>query len=324
MKELLLDVGGVGLLCCTSSPALARTLAASYAPFGAKARHHVHLRLVIKDGGGSGPWQEPAVRLHGTGASLSAPGLAAMLDCAAGTGTLHVGGMPAALAVEYALRVACAALATWHGALLVHAAAVLTPHPLTPSPLSRAQSDFGSSPQLPALGRGGRGQGVGGEAAAGRGERGQGERGEATYLFWGPSGAGKTTVAGLSQQAGIGVVLNDDLVLVRRVSGVWRAHGTPFTNPTQTGPGRPGQAPLQAVLHLSKGRDPAVLPLTPPDALARIAVGLPVVMAEPAWAARALAIAMRMVREVPQVELAFRRDQPFWPAIERWAAARGT
>lgn len=309
MKELLLDVGGVGLLCCTASATLARTLAASYASFQAQARHRAHLRLVIADGGGSGPWQEPVVRLHGTGVSLSAPGLAASLDCAAGTGNLRVEGMPAALAVEYTLRVACAALATWHGALLVHAAAVLTPHPQIPSPLSRAQSDFVSSQERPALGRGGRGQGGGGD--------------EAAYLFWGPSGAGKTTVAGLSQQAGIGVVLNDDLVLVRRVGGAWRAHGTPFTNPTQTGPGRPGQAPLLAVLHLSKGRDPEVLPLTPSDALARVAAGLPVVMAEPAWAARALAIAMRMVREVPQVELAFRRDRPFWPAIDKWATARG-
>ena len=100
LKELLLDVGGVGLLCCTSSAALARTLAASYEPFRARARHHTHLRLVVVDGGGPGPWQEPVVRLHGAGVALNAPGLAGAIDCAAGTGTLHVDGTPAALAVE--------------------------------------------------------------------------------------------------------------------------------------------------------------------------------------------------------------------------------
>ena len=45
------------------------------------------------------------------------------------------------------------------------------------------------------------------------------------YLFTGRSGAGKSTVASLSPQ---GSVLTDEISLLRRGNGVWRAYGTPF------------------------------------------------------------------------------------------------
>src|SRR5437879_2603081 len=45
------------------------------------------------------------------------------------------------------------------------------------------------------------------------------------YIFTGRSGAGKSTVASLSPE---GSVLTDEISLLRREHGVWRAYGTPF------------------------------------------------------------------------------------------------
>src|SRR5437773_8348802 len=45
------------------------------------------------------------------------------------------------------------------------------------------------------------------------------------YIFTGRSGAGKSTVASLSPE---GSVLTDEISLLRREHGMWRAYGTPF------------------------------------------------------------------------------------------------
>ena len=48
------------------------------------------------------------------------------------------------------------------------------------------------------------------------------------HLFIGQSGSGKSTAASLSR--GRGVVLNDDLIVLRPEQGRWIAYGTPFWN----------------------------------------------------------------------------------------------
>ncbi|GAC1630969.1 MAG: hypothetical protein NVS9B14_02220 [Candidatus Acidiferrum sp.] len=45
------------------------------------------------------------------------------------------------------------------------------------------------------------------------------------YVFFGRSGAGKSTVSGLSPR---GSVLTDEISLLKFVDGEWRAFGTPF------------------------------------------------------------------------------------------------
>ena len=51
-------------------------------------------------------------------------------------------------------------------------------------------------------------------------------KGDSGLLFTGPSGAGKTTVSGLSQERY--QIVNDDIVAVRNIDGEFRLFGTPF------------------------------------------------------------------------------------------------
>jgi hypothetical protein len=53
------------------------------------------------------------------------------------------------------------------------------------------------------------------------------------YVFFGPSGVGKTTVSRLS---GRDCVLNDDILLLQPGGSGWSAFSTPFWNPTQVKP----------------------------------------------------------------------------------------
>jgi hypothetical protein len=144
--------------------------------------------------------------------------------------------------------------------------------------------------------------------------------GERGYLFTGPSGVGKTTVAGLAGQR---TVLNDEAVLLRNgEEGVW-LNGTPLLG----GVKRRANAwrSLRAVLMLEQSEEVMVRPLQRGEAYSRFLAQLfdtsplfrPGVDRERMSFLQPRAdLAAAVVKSVPMYELHFRPDSSFWPLVE--------
>jgi hypothetical protein len=131
--------------------------------------------------------------------------------------------------------------------------------------------------------------------------------GQGVALF-GPSGAGKTTVAATSPFP----VLSDELVavapgrpfdLVR--SGFW-GEGTEI--------GRTGPAALRLLVDLAKGPALRLTRLRPAQGAGRVLASVPVPLAPPLWS-RALAVAAELVRAVPCYRMEWTPAQPPWERL---------
>jgi hypothetical protein len=138
--------------------------------------------------------------------------------------------------------------------------------------------------------------------AAGVVVRGQG------VAFFGPSGAGKTTVASMSPFP----VLSDELAAV--------APGHPFDlvrsgfwgeGPT-SGSTRP--APLALLVDLAKGPVFRLTRLRPAEAAGRVLASMPVPLAPPLWS-RALAVVAELVRQVPVHRMEWTPAEPPWERL---------
>ena len=120
--------------------------------------------------------------------------------------------------------------------------------------------------------------------------------------FFGPSGAGKTTVASTSPFP----VLSDELVAV--------AHGRPFDLVRSgfwgEGAGeRTSPAPLALLVELAKGPTLALTRLRPAEAAGRVLASVPVPLAPPLWS-RALAAVAALVAVVGERLFRGSRAQP--------------
>ncbi len=136
------------------------------------------------------------------------------------------------------------------------------------------------------------------------------QRGRRLFIFFGPSGAGKTTVCELSPEAKI---LNDDLMAVRRVNGRARVWPMPCRRPAPARPpaGDDGREPA-LLIELRQARKTYLQRLPPALALARV-LALP---AEPSNPQATLEILERLVRQTPCYRLYFTRTPDFWGPIE--------
>lgn len=141
--------------------------------------------------------------------------------------------------------------------------------------------------------------------------------GEAAWLLLGPSGAGKTTAAGLCRDRGA-MVLSDDLNAVVLGDGAPRVVRLPFTG--DLGGDRPAEGPggfpLRAVLRLVKGSEHRVRPLSSARALAGLLAAAPFVNRDP-WREEALLeVLERLSRAVPGYELVFSREGGLWDSLK--------
>jgi hypothetical protein len=131
------------------------------------------------------------------------------------------------------------------------------------------------------------------------------------YLFFGHSGAGKTTVARLSSQD---VVLNDDLIILLPEDGVWQAYGTPFWNPTQVRPS-PRHAPLIGLYRLVQSKKVCLETLPASQALAELVANTPVLPEDPLRGGELMLRLAALLKEIPAFRLFFLPDDTFWRLI---------
>jgi hypothetical protein len=138
------------------------------------------------------------------------------------------------------------------------------------------------------------------------------------YLFTGPSGAGKTTVASLSPHH---TVLNDEVVLMRLADDGVSMAGTPLLG----GINRRCNVtvPLKAILLLRHSREPALGEVESKEAytrfLAQIFYLAPVLSSGAErirWLSERMDFARGVLERLPCYELAFRPDDSFWPLIK--------
>ncbi|MEW6716765.1 MAG: hypothetical protein AB1345_04580 [Chloroflexota bacterium] len=137
-------------------------------------------------------------------------------------------------------------------------------------------------------------------------------RGEGVVLFYGPSGAGKTTVA---RHSPAGSVLNDDLVLMLPEGNVWMVFATPFWNPTQALPASQ-QARLLALFRLVQDLRVLARPLTGASSLAAWLASVPVLTTDPTRNHQLLQLGQRLLGSVPAYELHFLPDSSFWAVVD--------
>jgi hypothetical protein len=135
------------------------------------------------------------------------------------------------------------------------------------------------------------------------------------YVFFGPSGAGKTTTARLSLAAGC-TVLSDDLVILKKSGGGWQVCGVPFRGELPEAPRTNLSAPAAGLFVLVKHPEHQVAPAPFAEAVARLAACVPFVMRRPAGARAVAAICGELAAAVPVHYLRFRRDPGFWEILD--------
>lgn len=133
------------------------------------------------------------------------------------------------------------------------------------------------------------------------------------YLFAGPSGAGKTTIARLAE--GIGEVLSDENVIARLMDGDAVLHSTPFwgqSTPPEWVRRVNRRVPLAGIYLLEHAPDFSLTPLRPAEAVAALLATEKVATERVESATAWLAIAGRLATTTPIYRLGFRPTRDLW------------
>jgi len=131
------------------------------------------------------------------------------------------------------------------------------------------------------------------------------------YIFFGRSGAGKSTVASLSPE---GTVLTDEISLLRYSDGCWQAHGTPFWGEFRAA-GQNRLVPVAGLYLLKQADEERVETLDARQALRAL---LPCVLF---FASKKyeheilLRTLLGLVDQIPCHRLHFRRNAEFWRVV---------
>jgi hypothetical protein len=131
------------------------------------------------------------------------------------------------------------------------------------------------------------------------------------YVFTGRSGAGKSTVASLSPK---GSILTDEISLLRRENGEWRAYGTPFWGEFRAA-GSNTSAPVRGIFRLVQAAENRVTPLRPIEMIRALLPNVLFFSSESKANRRLLEIVGQAAEETPGYELAFRKAPAFWEVL---------
>jgi hypothetical protein len=132
------------------------------------------------------------------------------------------------------------------------------------------------------------------------------------WVFFGPSGAGKTTAARASAPRQI---LHDDLLVLQPNQAGWQVHATPFLSSGGLRPDMPAHAPLRGLCHLVQDEQVRFQTLSSASALARLLACVPVVTQSPHLLDQVLELGHELAGGVPCCDLYFRPDPSFWEVL---------
>jgi hypothetical protein len=134
------------------------------------------------------------------------------------------------------------------------------------------------------------------------------------YVFFGPSGAGKTTTSRIAAKSSD--VVSDDLVVIRVVNGSGILYGVPFRGELSDAPRANQEAPLKGIFRIRQDTDHYVKPISRVTAIADLVASSPFVVRELSLTDRLLDVCDMIVRSVPVMALHFKRDDGFWKVID--------
>lgn len=135
------------------------------------------------------------------------------------------------------------------------------------------------------------------------------------YIFFGPSGAGKTTTSRLAARTAD--VVSDDLVIIRPSSnGGCTLHGVPFKGELSDAPRANQSAPLCGLYRLRQDTSHYLEPMARMKAVAELAAASPFIVREPALGNQLVEVCHRITKIISVQHLHFRRDDGFWKVID--------
>jgi hypothetical protein len=134
------------------------------------------------------------------------------------------------------------------------------------------------------------------------------------YVFFGPSGAGKTTTTRLS--APTTEILSDDLVILRCHNGQCQLYGVPFRGDFSDAPRANQRAPLRGIFRLHQDKRHYLEPLPRVTAIAELVAASPFVVRDLSLSQQLIAVCQQIAQTVPVQLLHFKRDNGFWKEID--------
>jgi hypothetical protein len=134
------------------------------------------------------------------------------------------------------------------------------------------------------------------------------------YVFFGPSGAGKTTTSYLAAQTAD--VVSDDLTIIRLEQGRCWLYGVPFKGELSDAPRANQHAPLFGLYRLRQDTTHYLEPLSSVRGVAELVAAAPFVVSELNLSQQLMALCQQIVATVPVQELHFSRDDGFWKVID--------
>lgn len=133
------------------------------------------------------------------------------------------------------------------------------------------------------------------------------------YVFFGPSGAGKTTTSRLASKSGH--VVSDDLVIISCDEHGCTLHGVPFKGELSEAPRANQQAPLKGLYRLRQDTSHYLEPISHIKAVADLAAASPFIVREKHLSDQLMKVCSKIARCVPVQQLHFKRDDGFWKII---------
>jgi hypothetical protein len=135
------------------------------------------------------------------------------------------------------------------------------------------------------------------------------------YLFFGHSGAGKSTATALSVESAGALALSDDLVLILKQPDGYAAVATPFWGSLPQQAKVRGTYPLAGLYSLRQAPEVALNPIAPGLATGMLLSCCPFVSDAARRMQHLLPMVENICRRVPVYELSFRKDPSFWEVV---------
>jgi hypothetical protein len=133
------------------------------------------------------------------------------------------------------------------------------------------------------------------------------------FVFFGPSGAGKTTTSRLAAKRGH--VVSDDLVIISCDENGCTLHGVPFKGELSEAPRANQQAPLKGLYRLRQDTSHYLEPISHIKAVADLVAASPFIVREKRLSEQLMKVCSKIAKCVPVQQLHFKRDDGFWEVI---------